>query len=67
MKKQLRIVLVVVLSMVLASLVAIAGGVPMGKIYPNALFGKYDLIFPSLLTWIALTWCLSALRGDSFG
>jgi len=58
MKKQVQIVLVVTLSTVLASLMAVVGAVLMARIYPNALFGKYDLVFPSLLTWIVLLWCL---------
>jgi hypothetical protein len=53
--------------MALASLMAIAGAVLMAKLYPNALFGKYDLILPSLLTWIALMWCFKRRSWRSFG
>jgi hypothetical protein len=44
MKKQLRIGLVVILSMTLLSLMAVVGAVLVARIYPNA--RKYDLVYP---------------------
>lgn len=58
MKRQLKVVLILTLTMVLASLMAIVGTVLMERHHPNPVFGKYDLVFPSLLTWILLMWWL---------
>jgi hypothetical protein len=30
----------------------------MERRHPIPMFGRYDLVFPSLLTWILLVWCL---------
>src|SRR5258708_38337 len=56
MKKQLRIGLVVILSMTVLSLMAVVGTILMARIYPDA--RKYELVYPYFLTWFALMWCL---------
>jgi hypothetical protein len=54
-----QVVLILTLTMVVASLMAILGTVLMERLYSTPLFGKYDLVLPSLLTWILLMWCLN--------
>lgn len=58
MKTQLKVVLILTLTMVVASLMAVVGTVLMERLHSSHWFGKYDLVFPSLLTWILLMWCL---------
>jgi hypothetical protein len=47
--------LVIMISVVMA----ILGSWLMAHLYPNSLFGKYDLILPSILTWMPLGLLLS--------
>ena len=58
MTKQLKIVLTLTLTMVVASLMAVLGTALIVWHDLNPPFAKCELVIPSLLTWVLLMWCL---------